>query len=223
MWKGKIMSSVKKINIGLLMVALLFAAFAFASCGGTEIPEENSSEENLDEPPAIEYKTAEELDLKGENVVKIEMEDGSVIKAELYPDVAPKTVANFVMLVKKGFYDGLIFHRVIDGFMIQGGDPQGTGTGGSDVTIKGEFYSNGVNNLLSHTKGVLSMARSDDPDSASSQFFICVADSNYLDGQYAAFGKVIEGMDVAEKIAKVEKDANDKPLKDVMMKKVTIE
>ncbi|MDR2458066.1 MAG: peptidylprolyl isomerase [Clostridiales Family XIII bacterium] len=156
-------------------------------------------------------------------MVKIEMQDGSVIKAELYPDIAPKTVSNFVKLVNDGFYDGLIFHRVIDGFMIQGGDPEGTGTGGSDETISGEFSSNGVNNPLSHTKGILSMARSNDPDSASSQFFICVADSEYLDGEYAAFGKVVEGMDVAEKIAKVEKDDNDKPLKDVVMKKVTIE
>jgi peptidyl-prolyl cis-trans isomerase B (cyclophilin B) len=218
------MSRIKKINKGVFVGILLLIVFTFASCGGQETPTEgNESEENVEEPSAIEFKSAEELNLEGDKMVKIEMQDGSVIKAELYPDIAPKTVSNFVKLVNDGFYDGLIFHRVIDGFMIQGGDPEGTGTGGSDETISGEFSSNGVNNPLSHTKGILSMARSNDPDSASSQFFICVADSEYLDGEYAAFGKVVEGMDVAEKIAKVEKDDNDKPLKDVVMKKVTIE
>ena len=133
-------------------------------------------------------------------VVTFTMADGSVMKAELYPEVAPNTVNNFISLVKKGFYDGLIFHRVIKGFMIQGGDPLGNGTGGSDETIKGEFSSNGVENNISHKRGVISMARSSEPDSASSQFFIMHQDADYLDGQYAAFGKVTKGMSVVDKI-----------------------
>ncbi len=159
----------------------------------------------------------------GETVmVQIEMENGGIIKLELYPEVAPITVENFVSLVKEGFYDGLIFHRVIKDFMIQGGDPTGTGMGGSDTTIKGEFSSNGVKNTLSHERGVISMARSQKKDSASSQFFICQADCKYLDGDYAAFGKVIEGMDVVDEIASVQTDYNDKPLTDVVMKSVAI-
>ena len=135
-------------------------------------------------------------------VVTITMTNGDVMKAELYPEIAPNTVNNFISLVQKGFYDGLIFHRVISGFMIQGGDPKGDGTGGSKKTIKGEFAQNGVENNLSHTRGVISMARSNDPNSASSQFFIVQADSTYLDGQYAAFGKVTKGMDIVDKICK---------------------
>ena len=135
-------------------------------------------------------------------IVTFTMENGDVMKAELYPDVAPNTVNNFISLVKKGFYDGLIFHRVINGFMIQGGDPEGTGRGGSDETIKGEFSENGVKNDISHERGVISMARSSDPDSASSQFFIVQSDSTYLDGQYAAFGHVTEGMDIVDQICK---------------------
>ena len=134
-------------------------------------------------------------------IVTIEMESGGIIKAELYPDVAPITVENFISLIEKGFYNGLTFHRNIPGFVIQGGCPQGTGTGGPGYTIKGEFSSNGVENNLKHTRGVLSMARSQDPDSAGSQFFIMHADAPHLDGEYAAFGKVIEGMDVVDKIA----------------------
>ena len=133
-------------------------------------------------------------------VVTITMDNGDVIKAELYPEIAPNTVNNFISLVKKGFYDGLIFHRVINGFMIQGGDPNGNGTGGSENTIKGEFSSNGVENTLSHTRGAISMARSQNPDSASSQFFICHADSTFLDGQYACFGYVTDGMDVVDAV-----------------------
>ena len=135
-------------------------------------------------------------------IVTIEMENGNKMKVELYPDIAPNTVKNFVSLVKKGFYDGVIFHRVIPGFMIQGGDPEGTGRGGSDETIKGEFSENGVKNDISHERGVISMARSSDPDSASSQFFIVQSDSTYLDGQYAAFGHVTEGMDIVDQICK---------------------
>ena len=136
-------------------------------------------------------------------MVKIEMTDGGVITLELNASAAPITVANFEKLVKEGFYDGLIFHRVIAGFMIQGGDPTGTGMGGSEETIKGEFAINGVNNPIRHERGVISMARTQVPDSASSQFFICHADAFFLDGQYAAFGKVVDGMDVVDRIAKV--------------------
>lgn len=153
---------------------------------------------------------------------EIEMENGKVIKLELYPDIAPITVANFEKLVKDGFYDGLIFHRVICGFMIQGGDPTGTGMGGSPDNIKGEFKANGVNNPLRHTRGTISMARTQVPDSASSQFFIVHEDALYLDGQYAAFGAVVEGMDVVDRIAGVDTDFRDKPLNDVVMKKVTL-
>lgn len=156
-------------------------------------------------------------------VVTIEMEDGKIIKAELYPDVAPNTVNNFISLVSKGFYDGIIFHRVINGFMIQGGDPQGIGIGGPGYAIKGEFSGNGFANDLAHTAGVLSMARAMDPDSAGSQFFIMHKDAPYLDGQYAAFGKVIEGMDAVNEIAATQTDYSDKPLEDQRMKKVTVE
>ena len=154
-------------------------------------------------------------------MVTIQMENGKEIKIELYPDVAPATVENFVNLVKDGFYDGLIFHRVIPGFMIQGGCPQGTGMGGPGHTIKGEFAANGVKNDLRHTRGVLSMARSGNPNSAGSQFFIMHADAPHLDGQYAAFGKVIEGMDVVDEIAAVPTDFSDRPKKVQRMAKVT--
>lgn len=155
-------------------------------------------------------------------MVNIEMENGKTIRIELYPEIAPITVANFEKLVKEGFYDGLIFHRVIKGFMIQGGDPQGNGMGGSKDKIKGEFASNGVKNDLKHTRGVISMARSMMRDSASSQFFIMHKDASHLDGEYAAFGRVVEGMDVVDEIASVDVDFNDKPLIDQVMKKVTI-
>ncbi len=155
-------------------------------------------------------------------MVKIEMENGGVIEIELYPETAPITVKNFEKLVSEGFYDGLIFHRVISGFMIQGGDPTGTGYHGSDENIKGEFLANGVMNKLSHTRGVISMARSQHPDSASSQFFICHEDATFLDGNYAAFGKVTKGMDVVDAIAEVETNAMDKPLEEQKMKKVTL-
>ena len=154
-------------------------------------------------------------------MVTIQMENGREIKIELYPDVAPATVENFVNLVRDGFYDGLIFHRVIPGFMIQGGCPQGTGMGGPGHTIKGEFAANGVKNDLKHTRGVLSMARSGNPNSAGSQFFIMHADAPHLDGQYAAFGKVIEGMDVVDEIAAVPTDYSDRPKKVQRMAKVT--
>ena len=156
-------------------------------------------------------------------IVTIEMENGNVIKAELYPEVAPNTVNNFISLVKQGFYDGIIFHRVIPGFMIQGGDPQGTGTGGPGYSIRGEFTSNRFLNELKHTRGVLSMARTMDPNSAGSQFFIMHEDAPHLDGQYAAFGKVIEGMEAVDKIAATRTNYNDKPRINQTMKKVTVE
>ena len=157
-------------------------------------------------------------------IITIEMENGGVIKAELYPEIAPNTVANFVSLAEKGFYDGLIFHRVIPGFMIQGGDPQGSGMGGPGYSIRGEFARNGFRqNNLKHSRGVLSMARSMMPNSAGSQFFIMHADAKHLDNQYAAFGKVVEGLDVVDAIAATKCDYNDRPVTPQVMKKVTVE
>lgn len=156
-------------------------------------------------------------------VVTITMENGDVIKAELYPEIAPNTVNNFISLINKGFYDGVGFHRVIKNFMLQGGDPDGNGTGGPGYSIKGEFSSNGFKNDLKHTAGVLSMARTMFPDSAGSQFFIMHKDAPHLDGEYAAFGKVTEGMDVVNKIAEVATDYSDKPLEPQVMKTVTVE
>jgi len=156
-------------------------------------------------------------------IVTIEMENGGIIRAELYPEVAPNSVNNFISLVNKGFYDGIIFHRVIAGFMIQGGDPKGIGVGGPGYSIRGEFSANGFKNDLRHSRGVLSMARAMDPNSAGSQFFIMHEDAPHLDGQYAAFGKVIEGMDVVDAIAAVRTDYNDRPRTPQKMKKVTVD
>lgn len=156
-------------------------------------------------------------------IVTITMENGDVIKAELYPEVAPQSVNNFISLINKGFYDGLIFHRVIPGFMIQGGDPDGIGTGGPGYSIKGEFIQNGFINDLKHDRGVLSMARSMMPDSAGSQFFIMHKKSPHLDGQYAAFGKVTEGLEAVDRIAETQTDFSDKPLSPQIMKSVTVE
>lgn len=156
-------------------------------------------------------------------IITFEMENGDIMKAELYPQVAPNTVNNFISLVNKGFYDGLIFHRVINGFMIQGGDPEGTGMGGPGYGIKGEFAQNGFANDLKHSAGVLSMARSMMQNSAGSQFFIMHKDAPHLDGAYAAFGKIIEGMDVVNKIAEVATDYSDRPMEDQRMKNVTVE
>ena len=156
-------------------------------------------------------------------IVTIQMKDGGVMKAELYPEIAPETVKNFVDLASKGFYNGLIFHRVIPGFMIQGGDPEGTGMGGPGYKIKGEFTANGFRNDLKHTRGVLSMARAMDPNSAGSQFFIMHEDSPHLDGQYAAFGKLIEGIEVVDKIASVRTDYQDRPLEPQQIDFMTVE
>ncbi|MBQ9503503.1 MAG: peptidylprolyl isomerase [Lachnospiraceae bacterium] len=156
-------------------------------------------------------------------IVTITMQHGDVMKAELYPEIAPNTVNNFISLINKGFYNGLIFHRVIKGFMLQGGDPEGTGMGGPDYSIKGEFTSNGFTNNLKHTKGVLSMARTMMPDSAGSQFFLMHKTSPHLDGEYAAFGKVIEGLEIIDKIAEVPTDFSDKPLEDQVIESITVE
>ena len=156
-------------------------------------------------------------------IVTIEMENGDIMKAELYPEIAPNTVNNFISLIQKGYYDGVIFHRVIPGFMIQGGDPDGTGMGGPGYSIKGEFTQNGFKNDLKHTPGVLSMARTMIPDSAGSQFFIMHETSPHLDGAYAAFGKLIEGLEVVDKIARVKTDYSDRPMEMQKMAKVTVE
>lgn len=156
-------------------------------------------------------------------IVTITMESGDVIKAELYPEIAPNTVNNFISLINKGFYNGVIFHRVIKGFMLQGGDPEGTGMGGPGYSIKGEFSHNGFKNDLKHTPGVLSMARTMIPDSAGSQFFIMHKDAPHLDGEYAAFGKVTEGMDVVNTIAETQTDWNDRPVNEQKMKSVTVD
>ncbi len=156
-------------------------------------------------------------------IVKFEMQDGKTFEAELYPEIAPNTVNNFLSLVKNGFYDGVIFHRVIAGFMIQGGDPQGTGTGGPGYHIAGEFRANGFKNDLKHEKGVLSMARAQNPNSAGSQFFVMHASASYLDGQYAAFGRVIKGLEVVDAIATVKTDMRDRPYEEQRIKKATAE
>lgn len=156
-------------------------------------------------------------------VVTIKMANGDVMKAELYPEIAPNTVSNFISLIKKGFYDGLTFHRVIPGFVIQGGCPNGTGTGDPGYSIKGEFDSNGFKNTLKHTEGVLSMARAAHPDSAGSQFFIMDADAPHLDGDYAAFGKITEGLETVKKIVNVKTDYNDRPYEPQVMEKVTVD
>lgn len=156
-------------------------------------------------------------------IVTIQMKDGGTMKAELYPEIAPNTVKNFISLIRKGFYDGVVFHRVIPGFMIQGGDPEGTGAGGPGYSIKGEFSGNGFKNDLKHVKGVLSMARTMDPNSAGSQFFIMVENAPHLDGQYAGFGKLTEGYDIADKIVSTKTDFRDKPYEEQVMEKVTVD
>ena len=203
----------KTLAIMLLVVILTFGLVA---CGKTETQNDgemtNTSSTQTDVNGKEETMNDEKLtnpnnpynDVEKNPVVTLEIKDLGIIKMELYPQIAPETVENFISLVNSGFYDGLIFHRVIPNFMIQGGDPDGNGTGGADYNIVGEFAANGVKNNLSHTRGIVSMARSQDPDSASSQFFIVTTDSTYLDGNYAAFGKVLEGMDVADKIVNVD-------------------
>lgn len=203
---------------GLLkkVLAISCASLILILSGCTKTPSDNATSSKA----MADYKSKYE---GKKPIITIEMEDGSKITAELYPNIAPQTVDNFVDLIQSGFYDGLIFHRVIPGFMIQGGDPKGNGTGGSEKTIPGEFSYNGFENKLKHTRGVLSMARSQAVDSASSQFFIMVKDTDSLDGKYAAFGKVTDGMDAVDKIVSEKRDSNDKPLTDQKMKKVTVD
>jgi peptidyl-prolyl cis-trans isomerase B (cyclophilin B) len=199
----------KIICLSALMCAALICLAAFGGCSSDKGDSDS--------------KAADTADTKEETMaskVEITMQDGGKILLELDSKSAPKTVANFLKLVNEGFYDGLTFHRVIPNFMIQGGDPQGTGMGGSDETIPGEFSSNGVDNPISHKRGVISMARSGDPNSASSQFFITNADAEFLDGDYAAFGHVTEGMDEVDKISAVQTDSSDKPLEAVVIKSI---
>ncbi|MBQ7718127.1 MAG: peptidylprolyl isomerase [Clostridia bacterium] len=190
----------------MICLALVFAVGGCASNEGTSKNTETTAKESVNKAPEKAEEGAAEQQNAGDKeankiMVEIVMEDGSVMELELYPDIAPATVENFVKLTNEGFYNGLTFHRIISGFMIQGGDPEGTGFGGSKDTVKGEFASNGFKNDLSHKRGVISMARSQNPNSASSQFFICHADSEFLDGQYAAFGKMTSGFEVLDKLA----------------------
>jgi peptidyl-prolyl cis-trans isomerase B (cyclophilin B) len=197
----------KKI-IGMMMVVAL--CLSLAACTGSKSTDSSSSE-------TVNYSNA------ANPVAEIVMSDGGVIKVELYPEAAPNTVNNFISLANSGFYDGLTFHRIIPGFMIQGGDPAGDGTGGPEYSIAGEFEDNGFENGLKHTRGVISMARAQSYDSAGSQFFIMVADTQSLDGQYAAFGKVTEGMEVVDRIVGAERDSRDKPKEAIVMTKVTVD
>jgi peptidyl-prolyl cis-trans isomerase B (cyclophilin B) len=199
-----------KIIFSFVLITLIFTLIG---CGTQGENVTNESEKTSNYASSVTEKP----------IVTITMENEEKILIELDPAVAPNTVANFVSLVEKGFYDGVIFHRVIPDFMIQGGDPEGNGTGGAEYTIKGEFSENGFENNLKHDRGVISMARSNDPNSASSQFFIMVKESTHLDGKYAAFGKVIEGMEVVDDIVSVERDGSDKPLEDQTMKSVTVD
>ncbi|WP_342471575.1 peptidylprolyl isomerase [Metasolibacillus sp. FSL H7-0170] len=199
---------------GLYIVAALFAlTLVLVGCGAKKVEDDTVTEETGDYAAEV----------KENPIVTITMSNDEKIVIELEPSVAPNTVANFISLVEQGFYDGLIFHRVIPGFMVQGGDPLGNGTGGPDYGIEGEFLANGFENDLKHERGVISMARAGDPNSAGSQFFIMVEDAPHLDGQYAAFGKVIEGIEVADAIVNVERNSADKPLEDQQMKKVEVD
>ncbi|MFF3100216.1 peptidylprolyl isomerase [Viridibacillus arvi] len=195
----------------VFLVFSIMAVIALTGCGTSKDEEK------------VKDTSSYASEVKEKPVVTITMENDQKIVMELDPEVAPNTVANFVSLVKEGFYDGLIFHRVIPGFMVQGGDPTGNGTGGPDYAIKGEFLANGFENNLKHDRGVVSMARSQDPNSAGSQFFIMVDTSEQLDGEYAAFGKVTEGMDVVDEIVNAERNESDKPLKEQKMKKVEVD
>lgn len=222
------MNNTKNSNFFLLMISIVLLGAMIAGCGtslnnkqtnsdqsdnrnGNNVVNENITENEVQEP------------IEDNPIVTITMENDEQIVIELFPHIAPNTVNNFISLIKDEFYDGLIFHRVIDGFMIQGGDPEGIGTGGPGYGIKGEFNSNGFTNDLSHERGVISMARSQHPDSAGSQFFIVHQNSPHLDGDYAGFGQVIEGMEVVDQIASVKVGNSDKPVKDQQMKKVTVD
>lgn len=213
----------KNIKRKKLMLSVLITVISMAFLAVGCVKKQNTEVKNTDNSKKSTTQDTKVNTPEKNPVATIEMSDGSKIKVELYPTVAPNTVKNFIYLTKNGFYNGLIFHRVIPNFMIQGGDPNGNGTGGADYTIKGEFSDNGVKNDLKHVRGVISMARSSAPNSASSQFFIMVADAPSLDGQYAAFGKVTEGMEVADKIVGVKRNSNDKPLVEQKIKSITVD
>ncbi len=213
----------KKSTLGTLIItAILSLALIGCSTSNKTSKEETNTGSN-DNKEIYLSKETEKNEGDKNPVATIEMEDGKIIKLELYPEIAPNTVRNFISLANSKFYDGLIFHRVISGFMIQGGDPEGTGMGGPDYSIYGEFTNNQFENTLLHTKGVISMARSNDKNSAGSQFFIMHGDTPSLDGDYAAFGKVIEGMDVVDSIAKVETGSDDRPKKDIKIKSISVD
>lgn len=221
------MKKMKFLNKIMLLSTLTFIVFAGGCVGSPEEKTEPVPQAVEKVEPPKEIKTEKGVNDKNP-MVTIEMEEGSIIKIELYPEIAPNTVRNFISLVQKDYYNGLIFHRVIPGFMIQGGDPDGTGMGGPGYSIAGEFSSNGFENALKHERGVISMARSGEPNSAGSQFFIMVKDSSFLDTEYAAFGKVTQGIEIADKIVSVETEQadpskKDRPKKDQKMKKVTVD
>lgn len=213
----------KMRRLGALITASIMT-LTLVGCGSKPKEEEPQTSAG-EETTSVDY-SLKETEKKAEDknpVATIEMEDGGIIKIELYPETAPNTVRNFISLANDNFYDGLIFHRVIKGFMIQGGDPIGNGTGGPDYSIYGEFSNNNFENNIVHERGVISMARSRDMNSAGSQFFIMHADAPHLDGDYAAFGKVIEGMDVVDAIANTKTDSNDKPATDMKIKTITVD
>ena len=206
----------KILKVGVVLIGVSAAVIGLVGCASN-----NASKEENKNDQAWNQKVEAPEELP---IATIKIKDYGTVVAELYPDKAPNTVNNFISLANSGFYDGLTFHRIIKGFMIQGGCPEGTGTGGPGYSIKGEFTKNGYEyNNLAHTEGVLSMARANDPDSAGSQFFIMVEDAPHLDGQYASFGKLIEGLEVADKIVNTKRDYSDKPYEDQAMKKVTVD
>lgn len=213
----------RKKNILLICSIFIIGLFALIGCGNSSTTEQGK--ENTEKTQEKSEQETKETKETNENlpIVTMKIKDYGTIELELYPEVAPNTVNNFISLANSGFYDGLTFHRVIKGFMIQGGDPDGVGTGGPGYSIVGEFTSNGFANSLKHTKGVISMARSKNPNSAGSQFFITSADASHLDGDYAAFGKVISGIEVVEKIENVKTDSNDKPEQDVVIESITVD
>ncbi|WP_152655540.1 peptidylprolyl isomerase [Oceanobacillus sp. CFH 90083] len=213
-----------KIKTYLFIAVIFMAVLTLIGCGVQSDENETENEQETESSDQTgEEVTATFPDIEENPVVTITMENKEEIIMELYPEIAPNTVANFISLIEDGFYDGVIFHRVIPGFMIQGGDPEGTGAGGPGYSIAGEFSSNGFENDLEHERGILSMARTNAPDSAGSQFFIMVEHSPHLDGDYAAFGKVIEGMEVADAIVAAEQDAQDKPLEDQIIETMTVD
>jgi len=214
---------IKNINklLNLILITILMSSLMLVGCGNTQ----NSTKKLADAPAAKSESSNKDATKENKDlpVATITVDGYGVIKAELYPEIAPNTVNNFIDLANKGFYNNLKFHRIIKDFMIQGGDPKGDGTGGPGYSIEGEFTSNGFANSLKHTRGVLSMARSQNPNSAGSQFFIMTNEATHLDGEYAAFGKVISGLDLLDKIENVKTDSSDKPKEDVVIKSITVD